>query len=152
MLAAVNVPGIPEIKASIEKQFGPGGKFRMLFVEIDDQTVLLAAATEAQAAEVIGTMLGNTRPTGDPAEIRPAAQLMTGASQWQLYVSPHGYTDWQRRKLDAILGAVIGGPIVQQFPESPPIGLAGGVEGRILWTEVAVPVETLRGYRKYSPK
>ena len=40
-------------KASMEKLFGPGGKFRLQFVAVDDQTVLLAAATEAQVAKAI---------------------------------------------------------------------------------------------------
>jgi len=151
MAVAVGVPVIPETKAAMEKFFGPGGKFRLQFVEIDPQTVILAAATEEQVSAVIGVMQSSA-PAKEPEELREPARLLSAGSQWKLFASPHGYSEWLRRQMDAILGAVIGGPVVPQFPESPPIGFGGGVEERIIWAEVAVPVETLRGYGKYSRK
>ncbi len=151
MVAAVGDPAIPEIKASMEKLFGPGGKLRLHFVNIDDHTVLLALATEAQVTDAIGKIESDADLAGDLAQLSDTAKLFTSAGQWQVYISPHGYTDWKRRQLDAILGAVIGGPLVPQFPDSPPVGLAGGVDGEIIWTECAVPVETLRGYGRFAP-
>ncbi len=150
MIAAVGVPAIPEIKASMEKMFGPGGKFRLFFVPVDDETVLLAAATEPQVADVINAIVKPSAPAAAPAELGESAKMLAVDGAWRLYFSPHGYSELMRRQLEAVLGQVIGGPIVPQFPESPPIGVTGGVGGRSVWAEVAVPVDTLRGYGKYS--
>ena len=75
--------------------------------------------------------------------------MLAKQSDWRLYVSPHGYSEWLRRQMDAILGPVIGGPVVREFPASPPIGLAGGVEGSVVWSEFALPAATVRGVGKY---
>ncbi|MEX2091355.1 MAG: hypothetical protein WD971_01695, partial [Pirellulales bacterium] len=152
MGAAVGAPAIPELKASMEKLFGPGGEFRLQFVAIDDHTVLLAAATEAQVEQVITVMGRQVKLATEQAELRVSAELLAEKCDWQLFASPHGYSEWLRRQMDAILGAVIGGPVVPQFPVSPPVGFAGGVAGRIVWTEVAVPAETIRGFGKYLRK
>jgi hypothetical protein len=39
--------------------------------------------------------------------------------------------------------------VVPDFPASPPVGLAGGVEGSVVWIELAVPIETIRGIGTY---
>jgi hypothetical protein len=152
MTAAAGGPPLPEIKTAMEKLFGPGGKFRLQFVAIDESTVLLAAATESQVAEVLGAMKERALDAPESGELQATIDLFATENQWQLFFSPRGYTEWMRRYLDAILGDAIGAPVLPQFPESPPIGVAGGLEGRILWTEVAVPIETMRGYAKFSRK
>jgi hypothetical protein len=48
-----------------------------------------------------------------------------------------------------VLGPVIGGPMIREFPASPPIGLAGGFERRQLWIDAALPAETLRAASRY---
>jgi hypothetical protein len=150
MSKAVDVPVLPDIKASMERLFGPGGKFRLQFIEIDPQTVILAAATEEQVAKVIAAIQPATTPEKISEELREPARLLDADTQWRVFFSPHGYSELLARQMDAILGAVIGGPVVPQFPVSPPVGFGGGVDAQVLWAEVAVPVETLRGYSKYS--
>jgi hypothetical protein len=150
MSAAVGGPALPELKASMEKLFGPGGEFRLQFVPFDDEMVLLAAATEAQVADAM-KVLGKAQAI-DQSELRDADVLLAKQSDWRLYASPHGYNEWLRRQMDAILGAVIGGPVVREFPASPPFGLTGGVDGSIVWTELAVPAKTVRGVGKYLQK
>ena len=55
--------------------------------------------------------------------------------------------------MDAIVGVpVIGGPLVKEFPETPPIGGAGGVREHELWIDVGVPVETISGAGTYLQK
>jgi hypothetical protein len=144
------VPVLPDIKASMERLFGPGGKFRLQFIEIDPQTVILAAATEDQVAKAIAAIETAATPEKISEELREPARLLDADTQWRVFFSPHGYSELLARQMDAILGAVIGGPVVPQFPVSPPVGFGGGVDARVLWAEVAVPVETLRGYSKYS--
>jgi len=152
MAAAVGTPAMPELKAAMDKLFGPGGRFRLQFVGIDDHTVLLAVANETQIAQAIATIDKAARPGTAVAELRDTAKLLDETSAWQLFVSLHGYGEWLRRQMDAILGPVIGGPVVSPFPTSPPVGFAGGVAGRIVWAEMAVPLETIRAGGKYLRK
>ena len=104
MATAVGGPAIPEIKASMEKLFGPGGKFRCSSSTIDDHTVLLAAATEAQVAKVIDVMATAHGDAGDRTDgaARAGQAARRRRAEWQLFVSPHGYTEWLRRQMDAI--------------------------------------------------
>ena len=51
----------------MEKLFGPGGEFRLQFVALDDDTVLLAAATEEQVAEVIAVLGKTPKPAIESA-------------------------------------------------------------------------------------
>jgi len=44
---------------------------------------------------------------------------------------------------------VIGGPAVREFPESPPVGFVGNVDGQILTIELAAPADTLRRAGEY---
>jgi hypothetical protein len=78
--------------------------------------------------------------------------LLPGQSEWRLFFSPHGYTAWRTREMDAITGPVLGGPIIKPFPPSPPIGAVGGVnaDGE-LWADFVVPAQTIEStpdYRK----
>ncbi|MGE3241081.1 MAG: hypothetical protein AB7I57_08440, partial [Pirellulales bacterium] len=145
MAAAVNAPAIPEARASMEKLFGPSALFRLQIVAVDEDTVLLASATEKQVAQVIEEMTKQPLGDGDRPELQETHKLHSPDRAWALYMSPSGYTAWLKRWMDAVLGAVIGGPIVPQFPASPPVGLAGNVQGNEIWFEVAVPIQTLRG-------
>jgi hypothetical protein len=54
--------------------------------------------------------------------------------------------------MHAITGPVIGGPIVKEFPPSPPIGFAGGVRDSELWIDAAVPAETVKAASSYLRK
>jgi hypothetical protein len=149
MAAAVGAPALPELRQSMEKLFGPGGAFRLQFVNVDEHTVLLAAATTTQAAEAIKVLQRRTAPSTDPPELRDTAELLSKQAAWRLFVSPSGYNDWLRRQMDAVLGQVIGGPVVREFRASPPLGAAGGVDGSLVWTEIAVPIETIRSIGQY---
>lgn len=149
MASAVNAPAIPEARASMEKLFGPGALFRLQMIAIDETTVLLAAATEKQVAQVIEEMTKRPLRVSDPGELRATLELLSPDHAWFVCVSPSGYTSWLKRQMDAVLGAVIGGPIVPQFPVSPPLGFAGNVHGNVIWVEAAVPIQTLRGAGRF---
>jgi len=40
---------------------------------------------------------------------------------------------------------VIGGPIVNPYPPSPPIGVTGGAKDYELWVDAVAPSGTIRG-------
>jgi hypothetical protein len=149
MAAAVGAPALAEIKPMMEKLFGPGGELRLQLVAIDDRTVIVAAANEKQLAQAIES-LGKTPPHAvDRSELLDAERLLAKPSDWRIYASPHGYNEWLKRQMDAILGPVIGGPVVPEFPASPAVGVAGGADGSVVWLELALPVDTIRGIGTY---
>jgi hypothetical protein len=151
MAAALGGQPIPEFREAIEKLFGSGGKFRLQVVSVDGKTVLLAAATQEQAAEAI-VQLSQAVPqskVADDTRMRTTAGLLPADADWRLYFSPHGYNHWLKRQMDAVLGPVIGGPVVRDFAASPPIGVVGGLDDDTAWVELALPAETQKAIRKY---
>jgi hypothetical protein len=151
--AADGGPALPEIRQAMEKLFGPGGKLRFFIVPVDDQTVLLAAATPEQIASTLQA-LAVIQPNDwnrDPLGV--TNRLLPREADWRAFFSPNGYTKWNARKMNAITGPVFGGPLIKEFPASPPIGAAGGVNERELWADFAAPVQTIRALGAYrQPK
>jgi hypothetical protein len=151
--AADGGPALPEIRQAMEKLFGPGGKLRTFIVPVDDRTALLAAATPEQIAGVLQTFDLNQPTDWNREPLGLTNRLLPGGSDWRLFISPHGYTRWRARQMSAITGPVFGGPLVKQFPASPPIGAAGSVSERGLRADFVVPVQTIRALGTYrQPK
>ncbi len=150
--AADGAPELPEIRQAMEKLFGPGGKFQLLVVPVDDSTVLLSVGTPQQTAGMVETIKQQRPVEWSVGATSQTNQLLPGQSEWRLFFSPHGYTAWRTREMDAITGPVLGGPIVKPFPPSSPIGAVGGVnaDGE-LWADFVVPAQTIEStpdYRK----
>ncbi len=144
MAAAIGAPGLPEVRQSMEQLFGAGGKLRIFLLPIDDQTVLLATATEEQLAATAQTMLLNQPARLDRGTLKTSNQLLPQQADWRLFLSPHGYTAWLKRQMDAVLGPIIGGPIVREFPACSPVGIAGGFNKQELWIEAVLPADTIK--------
>jgi hypothetical protein len=150
MSKAVGAPPLPETRQSMERLFGPGGRFRLQFIKVDEKTVLLAMATQDQLTVLLGAMITHNSTARHVEErSRPTAQLLSGDSDWRCYLSLDGYNHWLKRQMDAIVGPVIGGPIVRPFPEVPPIGAVGGMTDDTAWAEFAVPADTLRAIGQF---
>jgi hypothetical protein len=153
LAASDGAPAIPEIRQAMEKLFGPGGKFTLLLAKIDGHTALMAAATREQVATVMERLDRQQAIDWNAPPLAAANRLLVDESQWRAFFSPHGYTTWSSREMDAIVSApVVGGPLVRPFPQTPPIGAAGGVKGGELWIDVAVPVQTIQGVGTYLKK
>jgi hypothetical protein len=114
--------------------------------------VLLAAATSDQIAAALKTLDRKQPVAWDREEISPANRLLPQEAQWRLFFSPHHHNQWRRREAHAITGPVIGGPLVKEFPASPPIGIAGGLGNNELWIDAAVPADTLKAAAAYLKK
>jgi hypothetical protein len=150
MAKAVGAPPLPETRQSMERLFGRGGRFRMQTMKVDESTVLISMATQDQLTKPLHTLLSKASATAkDDGKMQSAAQLLSGESDWRLYFSLDNYNHWLKRQMEAIVGPAIGGPIVRPFPESPPIGAAGGAAQNMVWAEVAVPADTLRGIGQF---
>jgi hypothetical protein len=137
--------GLPEIRQTMEKMFGPAGKLRLWLVPVDDQTVLLASGTSEQVTAALKSLDRKLPVDWKASEFTDAARLLPSNADWQVFFSPHRYYDWLRRETALIVGVpVIGGPLVKDFPASPPIGVAGGLRNRELWFDVAIPGATIK--------
>jgi hypothetical protein len=151
--AADGGPALPEIRQAMEKLFGPGGKLRFFIVAVDDQTVLLAAATPEQIASILQALDVKHPNDWNRDPLGVTNRLLPRDADWRVFFSPNGYTKWNARKMNAITGPVFGGPLVKEFPASPPIGAGGGVNERELWADFAAPVQTIRALGAYrQPK
>ena len=127
MTAAVGTPGVPEIREAMEKLFGSEGKLRILIVPVDDQTVLVAGATREQAASALKLLSPDESPRWDADSTSEANGMLSEDSAWRVFFSPHGYNRWRKRQTDAVVGPVIGGPLVRTSmrPASPPACRSG---------------------------
>jgi hypothetical protein len=151
MAKAVGAGSLPEARQSMERLFGSGGQFRMQCVKLDESIVLLSVASDDQLPGPIRELMDkrSDQKTVD-AKLRPATNLLTsGEPDWRLYFSIDGYNHWLKRQMEAIVGPVIGGPLVRPFPDTPAVGAAGGASQEMVWAEVAVPAETLRGVGQF---
>lgn len=152
MANAVGTPALPEVRQAMEKLFGPEGKMRLVICPIDAHSVLMATGTPDQAKTMLATLTEAPSASGEWPGIGPTSQLLPAQSSWQMFVSPHGYTSWLRRQMDAVLGPVLGGPIIKAFPASPPVGIVGGFADHQAWVDVALPNDTIRAAADYLRK
>jgi hypothetical protein len=153
-LAAVDgAPVIPEMRQAMERLFGAGGKLTLFLVKADGQTVLAAAATLEQVGKMLERLEGGRATDWNVAPFAEVNRLLPQQAEWRAYFSPHGYTTWSARKMDAIVGVpVIGGPLVKDFPQAPPIGAAGGIRDGEMWIDMGVPLETIQSTGIYLQK
>jgi hypothetical protein len=138
------MPELPEIRQMMERFFGPGGKLRVWVVSIDDQTVLLAAATADQVATAV-ELLDRKQPANwsDPP-FTIANGLLPPESHARLFLSAHGYNARHRKESEIMTGEVFGAPPPKPFPPSPPLGASLTVHENELRLDAAVPVDLIR--------
>jgi hypothetical protein len=149
-MAADNMPALPDIRQSMEKFFGPGGKMQLWIVPVDDKTALLASATPEQVTAALEVLDRKQPLDWKRPELAGANHLLPEHSAARVFFSPSGYNRWLRRLMDAMVGTtVIGGPLVKEFPSSPPIGLAAGATERELWADLGVPAQTIQAAGPY---
>jgi hypothetical protein len=145
MVEAFGAAAIPEVRPSMERLFGPGGKLRLILLTADKHTVLVAVATENQATPLVDVLSHNELTKWDERINR----LLPGDADWRVMINPQGHTRWLKRQMEAMLGTVIGAPLVRQFGPSPPIGAAGGFKPNEIWADAAIPADTIRATGEY---
>ncbi len=150
----LGTPAVPEIRQSMEKLFGPGGKLRLWVVPTDDHTVMLGQGTQDQVAAALKLLDGKQPIDWNRTETQLANRLLPAESDWRLFFDPHRYFDWERRQAMAVTGvSVIGGPLVRTFRESPPVGIAGGFREQELWVDVVALAPTIKSaYEFLTPQ
>lgn len=144
---------LPEVRHAMEKFFGPGGKMRFWIVPVNDNTVLLAAATSDQLTSMLKTLDRKQPIEWNRSEVSECNALLPAESDWRLFIDPHRYYAWLERQTSAVVGVpVIGGPLVKDFPASPPVGIAGGFRDGELWLEAASLAPTIKSADTYLTK
>jgi hypothetical protein len=138
-------PAVPEIRQSMEKLFGEGGKLRLWVIPADDHTVLLGQGTPELIAAIL-KVFDRKRPVDwNQGESQKANRLLPTDSDWRVFFDPHRYYDWERRQAMAVTGVpVIGGPLVKPFRDCPPVGIVGGFREQELWIDAVALAPTLK--------
>jgi hypothetical protein len=146
-------PAVPEIRQSMEKLFGPGGKLRLWVIPADDHTVLLGQGTEDQVTAALKLLDRKQVIDWNQGALQKTNRLLPTESDWRVIFDPHRYFDWERREAMAVTGVpVIGGPLVKPFRDCPPIGIAGGFREQELWIDAVALAPTIKsGYDFLSP-
>jgi hypothetical protein len=136
---------LPEVRQSMEKLFGPGGKLRFWIVPADENTVLLASATPDQITSALKAFDRKQKFEWKGDQLSECNALLPAESDWRMFVNLHRYFDWIGREANAVVGVpVIGGPLVKSFPTSPPIGIAGGIRDGEVWLDAVVLGPTIK--------
>jgi hypothetical protein len=150
-VAALDGGGVmPEVRQAMEKLFGAGGKLRVWIVATDDNTVLLATATPEQVAAAVKLLERKQPIDWQGSEFVAASALVPAESDWRLFIDAHRYNDWARREAMAMIGVpVVGGPLVHDFPASPPVALAGGIREGEVWLDAAALAPTIKSADTY---
>jgi hypothetical protein len=140
----------PEVRQAMEKMFGPQGKLRLWIVPTDEHTVLLAAATPDQMTAVLKTIDQKRPIEWNRGEVSESNALLPADADVRAFVDLHRYFDWKRREMMAIIGVpVIGGPLVREFPASPPVGIACVFRDGELRLDAAVLAPTIKSADGY---
>jgi hypothetical protein len=146
----LGTPAVPEIRQSMEKLFGPGGKLRLWVVPTDDHTVLLAQALPEQVTAALKLFDRKQPIDWNRGELSKCNRLLPAEADWRAFFDPHRYFDWERRQALVVTGVpVIGGPLVKPFRDCPPVGVAGGFRDQELWIDAVALAPTLKGAYDY---
>jgi hypothetical protein len=149
MLKAVGAVPSPEVKEAMKALFGPGGLYRMQLVRIDGKTVLLGNATVAQTEQLLAELGTDGPRLLESSEIKALENFFKCKPHFEFYIDPSELMSHKKRAQTAELGEVLGGPLVRQFPDTPPLGVALRLDPGELHAELAVTEKTLTGLVKY---
>ena len=149
MLKAVDAKPLPEVKEAMRALFGPGGLYRMQLLLVNDKTVLLGNATLAQTEQLL-VELGTDGPRMlESKEIKTLKKLFKRKPHFEFYLNISELTRHQERAQMAELGQILGGPLVRQFPDTPPVGVALRLDPGEFHATLAATDKTLSGLVKY---
>jgi hypothetical protein len=151
---AGGLPPIPEMRQIMERFFGPGGKLRLWLVPVDDQTVLLATATQEQVIAILQVLDRKQPVDWTRPELATANKLLPEKPDWKLFLSPRGYFDWKRLQNEAMIAGVpvIGGKPAKNFAASPPVAFSGHTRPDEIQFDAAAPADTLKAAGKFYKK
>jgi hypothetical protein len=137
-------PEAAHMRELMERLFGPDRKLQRFVVSVDERTVLLGGATAEQMPAALKSLSTAQPKTWDASNVAAANRLLPAQADWRLFFDPVTYTKWLKRTSFATHGEIIGGTPLEQFPQTPPIAVAGGFPSGALWVDAVIPAQTLR--------
>jgi hypothetical protein len=132
--------GLPEEAQKIFKgMFGADGKMTISVAARDDKTILMRYTK----AEGLKDLLG---PAGDglsaDAGIVAASKALPAGSQWAMYLSPKGLTEFADRAIKSLSPLPLNIP---QFPATPPIAVGARISPESFELNIVAPAAVVDG-------
>jgi hypothetical protein len=154
ILAAAGDDDVPMVKPMMEAMFGSDGKMRFFLVPADADTVVMAIASEGDAAAAVEAASSEASGLADAEHVKTTQAMLNPAAPWTGYVSPQGCVIWGQRMLATMMAMVGGGPAVTipEYPAGPPVGFSMNVTAGQLQGEAVVPAQTLKDLAAYIKK
>jgi hypothetical protein len=148
--AAMGAQAEPLAQQMMQKMFGEDGKMRAYLVQVDGTRVLMSYSAEPAVQKQIASLGEGAALLANDASVATTAELLPGDAPVVAYVSPQGCVAWFSRLMNVMMGAFGGGgPVIPEYPATPPVGISIGLEGRVIETDVVFPTEMLQGLSKY---
>jgi hypothetical protein len=149
MLKAVDATPLPEVKEAMKALFGPGGLYRIQLVLVNGKTVLLGNATVAQTEQLLTELGTDGTHMLESSEIKALKNKFKPKPHFEFYIDVSELTQHQERVQMAELSQILDGPLVRQFPDTPPLGVALRLDSGELHATLAITDKTLSGLVKY---
>lgn len=136
--------GLPEeVQGIMKSMFGPDGKMTISIAARDDKTIVMRYTGAAGLKEMLD---GEGKGLLADAGVMQVSKALPSGSQWVIYLSPQGATEFADRTIKAVLPIPIQVP---QFPATPPIGIAARVNAEGFEMHTVVPAGVLDNARNF---
>jgi hypothetical protein len=150
LTAAMGAQAEPLAQQMMQKMFGEDGKMRFFVVHVDPKRVLVSYSAKPAVEKQIASLGDGTAPLANDASVATTARLLPSDAPMVAYISPQGCVAWFSRLMNAMMGAFGGGgPVIPEYPATPPVGVAIGLDGSVIETDVVFPAEMLQGLSRY---
>jgi hypothetical protein len=150
LTAAMGAQAEPLAQQMMQKMFGPDGKMRFYVVHVDPTRVLVSYSAKAAVEKQVTSLGDGSAPLASDANVATTAKLLPSDAPMVAYISPQGCVAWFSRMMNVMMGAFGGGgPVIPEYPATPPVGIAIALKGRVIETDVVFPAEMLQGLSKY---
>lgn len=149
---AMGMQQLPQAPQVMELMFGEGGKMRAYFAQVDEDTILIGYSPKTVVEKMVEAIRQGREGEGLAGDenLAVTSELLPAGSPFVAYISPKGGVQWFRRMMTVTMGALGGGgPVIPEYPQTPPVGIAADLEGRVLQTDVMLPAEMLRGLSQF---
>ena len=146
-------PNVPIINWMLEAVFGPEGKLRVRFTEVNSTTFLFGLATQEQMAELLKRERDKATTIPQSTEELATLGLVKPDTPWKALISPQGCLRWASRAYGEFIGLLNNDEInIPEMPNSSPIGVTVDWNKRHWECEIVCPAETWATLAKYLAK
>lgn len=135
--------GLPEeMQMMFKNMFGPDGKMTISAAARDDKTVVMRYTGASGLKEIINAK----KDLAGDAGVMQASKLLPAGSQWALYVSPAGATEFADRMVKTFSPFPIEIP---RFPATPPVALGAKISAQSFEMRLVVPAQVIDAAGSY---